>query len=210
MEERKEIDWELIERHYRAGIKTVRQLASEYGVSHTAIQKRAKKFSWVRDLTEKIEQTTRNMVATKVVARVVATEQKLSDAATVMAYSEVISQVELTQQDDLKQSLEMTRLQMRELALLGNPNIASFLIEIGKEMSSAVTDDHGVVVSPDKKAELFDYILSLPGRIKMAKELAAAHGVYIPLQRKVFRLDNDGNNANKSAYEDMLRSIGQD
>ena len=81
-EEKKPVDWELIEKHYRAGIKTVRQLATEYGVSHTAIQKRATKFGWTRDLSEKVQQTAKYLGATQVVAKSVATDSKLSDAQT--------------------------------------------------------------------------------------------------------------------------------
>lgn len=46
--QKKFVDWELIERDYRAGIKTLRQIGDEHGVSHTAIQKHAKKRAWDR------------------------------------------------------------------------------------------------------------------------------------------------------------------
>ena len=47
-------DWEKIEADYRAGIKTLRQIAGEHGVSHVAINKRAKRDGWSRDLSAKI------------------------------------------------------------------------------------------------------------------------------------------------------------
>ena len=34
------IDWEAVEREYRAGVKTLRQIADEFGVSNPAIVKR--------------------------------------------------------------------------------------------------------------------------------------------------------------------------
>jgi len=54
---KKDIDWEAIQREYRAGILSVREIATMHGVSHTAINKRAKKDSkhWQRDLTKKIQ-----------------------------------------------------------------------------------------------------------------------------------------------------------
>ena len=36
-------DWEKIEADYRAGIKTLRQIAGEHGVTHGAINKRAQR-----------------------------------------------------------------------------------------------------------------------------------------------------------------------
>ena len=41
-------DWEKIEADYRAGIKTLRQIAGEHGVTHGAINKRAKRDGWSR------------------------------------------------------------------------------------------------------------------------------------------------------------------
>ena len=41
-------DWERIELDYRAGIKTLRQIADGSGVSHVAVSKRAHKHGWER------------------------------------------------------------------------------------------------------------------------------------------------------------------
>ena len=41
-------DWERIELDYRAGVKTLRQIADEHGISHGAINKRAKRDGWER------------------------------------------------------------------------------------------------------------------------------------------------------------------
>lgn len=49
MAEKRFVDWELIEKSYRAGIKTLRQIGEEFGVSHTAINKRAQKSGWLRE-----------------------------------------------------------------------------------------------------------------------------------------------------------------
>ena len=43
MTEKKQPDWEKIELDYRAGIKTLREIASEHGLSDGAVRKRAKR-----------------------------------------------------------------------------------------------------------------------------------------------------------------------
>ena len=45
------IDWERIELDYRAGIKTLRQIAEEHGITHGAVNKRAARDGWQRDLS---------------------------------------------------------------------------------------------------------------------------------------------------------------
>lgn len=55
MIEKKMINWERVELDYRSGIKTLREIADEQGITHGAINKRAKRDGWVRDLTAKIK-----------------------------------------------------------------------------------------------------------------------------------------------------------
>ncbi|EGG93492.1 hypothetical protein IMCC1989_1141 [gamma proteobacterium IMCC1989] len=47
----KAVDWLGVETEYRAGLKSLRAMASEFGTSDGAIRRRAKKFGWVRDGT---------------------------------------------------------------------------------------------------------------------------------------------------------------
>jgi len=49
------IDWDAIERDYRAGVKTLREMSADHHVSHVSIDKHAKKRGWTRDLGEKIK-----------------------------------------------------------------------------------------------------------------------------------------------------------
>ncbi len=198
------VDWELIEKEYRVGIKTIRQLAKDYGVSHTAIQKRAKKFGWVQDLSEKIQTTAQTLVAKGMVARSVSTETTLTDAATVKVYSGIVADVDLQQREDLQLAINTQRIMLQELALLADPKFAEHLERLGEIMDTTYENASGNVVK-DKVNELYRYIISLSGRVKMAKEIAGAYGVYHPLQRKAFGLDAE--KGTKSEFEDMLRRI---
>jgi len=53
--EKRTIEWDLIEPHYRAGIRSLKDIGKEFGVSDAAIIKRAKRDGWVRDLAAKIQ-----------------------------------------------------------------------------------------------------------------------------------------------------------
>lgn len=51
----KAVDWESIEREYRAGKISINAIAAQYGVTEGAIRKRAKKHGWTRDLEAKVD-----------------------------------------------------------------------------------------------------------------------------------------------------------
>jgi len=70
-------DWEAIERDYRAGLLSVREIGRFHGLSHTAIQKKANDHSWTRDLKAKIQAEAAAAVARQALAGQVA-EQKLA------------------------------------------------------------------------------------------------------------------------------------
>ena len=81
MGDRTSADWEAIEREYRAGQLSVSEIGRLYGLSHTAIQKRAKRDSWTRDLAAKVRQE----VSARLVADPVAscnTREAVDNAAT--------------------------------------------------------------------------------------------------------------------------------
>lgn len=65
-------DWEAINREYRAGVLSVREIARAAGIDHALIIRRAKKFpeQWQRDLTKRV----RAAVVRKVAATVVTTD----------------------------------------------------------------------------------------------------------------------------------------
>lgn len=188
-EAKKHIDWELVERDYRAGLKTLRQMAAEYGVSHVTISQRAKRYGWERDLEKKIQQAAKNK-ATRAEANKSANKDLKTDAQVVEVYADVVASVDLLQREDVKLAIDNTRSQLQELVALGDPMFRERLEALGEEFDeSGPTPNGGWKV--DKKKELYDYIISLSGRVKMAKEIAGSHGVYIPLQRKIFGLDNE-------------------
>src|SRR5450631_155074 len=54
MVEKKDVDWDLIEKDYRSGIKSLRNIGSEFGVSDMLIRRKAKQEHWIRNLKEKI------------------------------------------------------------------------------------------------------------------------------------------------------------
>jgi hypothetical protein len=206
------IDWELVERDYRAGLKTLRQIGSERGVSHVAIQKRAKTYGWTRDLSERIQARARYKVTKAAVNRADYQESlqskaaRMSDTQVVEQYSDIIAAIDEIQREDVRKAIDTTRAQLQELATLGDSQFRSRLEWLGQVMDEGGPTESGGFKT-DKVNGLYRFVISLAGRIKMSKEISAAYGVYIPIQRKIFGLD--GERRNTSGYEDLLRRIGE-
>lgn len=70
--QRKQIDWEAIQREYRAGILSVREIARRHEISDNLIRRRAKRFpkQWQRDLTNRVRAAVSRKIATDTVSTV--------------------------------------------------------------------------------------------------------------------------------------------
>lgn len=88
-------DWERIELDYRAGVKTLRQIAGEHGITHAAIAKRAKAQGWERDLSLKIQAKADQLVTKAMVTKVVTTGTKVSERQVVEANAIAINDMRL-------------------------------------------------------------------------------------------------------------------
>ena len=58
--EKRKTDWEAIEREYRAGQLSLREIGRIHGVSDTAIRKKAKADEWERDLSGAVRKAVRS------------------------------------------------------------------------------------------------------------------------------------------------------
>lgn len=69
MPKRSDIDWDVIEREYRVGTFSLREIAKKHEISEGAIRKRAKVQEWTQDLTSKV----RDLVRSKLIQQEVRT-----------------------------------------------------------------------------------------------------------------------------------------
>lgn len=53
-------DWEAIEEDYRAGVLSIRMIATRHNTKESSVRSRARRNDWQRDLTSKVKQATSN------------------------------------------------------------------------------------------------------------------------------------------------------
>ena len=182
----KPTDWERIELDYRAGIKTLRQIAGEHGISEGAIRKRAKRDDWTRDLSERIQDKAEQLVRKEAVRSSVRAESTVSERALVEANARAIADVQLAQRKLIQRKQAIVESLMHEMeAQVGTEN-AALLADLGDMMRSP--DDAG----QDKLNDLYRKIISLPERAKTAKTLAETLRITVDMERQAFGMDAKG------------------
>lgn len=187
MTEKKIIDWEKIELEYRAGVRSLREIASEYGVSDTAIRKRAKRDDWSRDLSAKIKAKADDLVRKEQVRTEVRTANPISEKETIDANANLVASVRLSHRKDIQRSRKIAMSLFDELEMMVGQENVKLLEMLGELMWSP--DDKG----NDKVNDLYMKIISMPGRVKSMKDLSDTLKTLIGLERQAFGLDDENN-----------------
>ncbi|MGS3188750.1 hypothetical protein AB2888_10875 [Escherichia coli] len=175
-------DWEAIETAYRTGSQSVREIAAQFGISHAAISKRAKKESWDRDLQARIQAKADALVTKREVTKKVTTEKAVTERQIVEANAEVIANVRMEHRSDIRRARTLTNSLLEELE--SECSDVDALNQLGELLRRE--DDKGT----DKLNDLYHKIISLPGRVKAMKDLADSLKNLIALERQAYSLDD--------------------
>lgn len=171
-------DWERIESDYRAGLLSVREIASSQGVSHVAISKRAKKEGWVRDLAAKIKAKADALVTSRMVTRGVTSERAVTDRAVIEANAEVIASIRMAHRGDIKRARTLC------MSLLDELEAETGDIDLFRELGDILRceDDKG----QDKRNDVYQKVISSAGRIDSMKKLAETLKNLVGIEREAY------------------------
>lgn len=179
----KPVDWAGMEPHYRAGLRTLRNLSEEYGVSPPGILKHFRKAGIARDLRPRIQQMASDAVNAAAVAETVnargPSEQEIVDAN-----AKALASVQIAHRKDIARCRELAERLLGELEeVTGAKGIVD---RIHGEIHDPQADPEEV------KAALRDLALlvrNLPGRVKTMRDLADAMRMLIGMEREAFGLN---------------------
>ncbi|MCH5583126.1 hypothetical protein [Pseudomonas syringae] len=188
-------DWELIESLYRAGLLSVREIAAAQGVSHTAIQKKAKAGSWERDLKAKIKAKADALVAKAEVAKQVATERVATEQGIIEGNAQVVADIRMAHRKDISRSRRLAIKLLEELE--GMTDERATLQELIAQLKEGEDADTAML-------DLATKMMSLPNRTKIMKEIAEALRVLFALERQAYGIDDT---TAEESYEDRLARL---
>ncbi|KAF6685242.1 hypothetical protein [Pantoea sp. EKM20T] len=189
-------DWEAIESAYRAGLMSIREIASQHGITHGAINKRAKRDGWERDLKAKIKAKADALVSKREVSRQVSTETATNDRILIEANAEVIANVRMEHRGDIRRARNIASSLFGELE--AQCADVGALKQLGDLMFTP--DDKG----QDKLNEIYHKVISMPGRVKSMKDLSDTLKTLIGLERQAYDIDGlTGDEASKKLSDLM-------
>jgi hypothetical protein len=174
-------DWDRIERDYRAGILSLREIAGKDGnVTEGAIRKRAKRDSWDRDLSAAIRAKAEALVRKDAVRTEVRADAQITERETIEAGAAAIAQVRLAHRQDIRRSRDIVVRLLSELEtqILGQDDFEQ-LGELMRRENEAGTD---------KLNDLYHKIIGFGGRVTSIKSLSDALKNLIGLEREAWSL----------------------
>lgn len=185
----KKVDYERIEPGWRAGILSPRQLAAQYTeetgepCSHAAINNHFKRQNIPRDLSAKIRAKSDAMVTAAIVTANVPRLDSVTEKAIVEGNATQMTAVRLGQRRDIQRARTLTMNLFAELELQAGAENFAMLEQLGDLLANP---DSGL----PKIGDLYQKIISLPGRAKTMKDLGESLRVLILLERQAFGLDD--------------------
>lgn len=190
----KQVDWHRVEIEYRANKLSLRDIGKEFGVSESAIRKKAKTENWQRDLSQYVSKRTQE----KLVRRAVK-DKEASDTEVVEEISDRNAQIVESHRADIKTARGCAAILLDEL-LDGTKNYERL-----DELIEQQATEEGW--SADRRATVLRAV-SLPTRTKVLVDLANSMRILQTLDRTAYGLD-DGSETdlNESLAEALTEGI---
>ena len=175
---KKRADWEAIERDYRTGRYTLRELEGRHGVSYAEISRHSKKQGWTKDLRDIIKHATDAALLRETV-----TEAQKDVTETILIAAEMNKAVILGHRTDIKATRDVTAILLHELS------IASLLAEDQEILSQVLAGSGAEPVDEARARAAVQKALSITNRIQGVKALADTFDKLQVAERRAFGLD---------------------
>jgi hypothetical protein len=172
------IDWETIEREYRAGILSLRDIAAKHGLSETAIRKRAKKHEWERDLTQRVHERVRTALVRSVEARGDNAHQTKTEREIVEQAAATVVEVVRQHREDIRRTAALVARLTEQL---------SDAADCRERLRDLIEEETAKDRSPNRRVAMLRAV-AIPAHAGTAKDLSIAMKNLVGLERQAFNV----------------------
>lgn len=186
------IDWEAVERAYRAGVLSLREIGKIHEVSEGMIRKKAKASGWERDLSERVNEKVR----TELVRNSVRTNNPQTEREIVEEAAATVVHVVRSHRTAITKGKQVVDVMMQQLMddVVGRDDLE-------EEIEVMTADDK----SGERRAKLMRAV-SLGNHSTIAVNLANAAKTWMSLERQSFNIQDDGGQQN-NPLGDLIAAI---
>ena len=186
------IDWEAVERVYRAGVLSLREIGKIHEVSEGMIRKKAKASGWERDLSERVNEKVR----TELVRNSVRTNNPQTEREIVEEAAATVVHVVRSHRTAITKGKQVVDVMMQQLMddVVGRDDLE-------EEIEVMTADDK----SGERRAKLMRAV-SLGNHSTIAVNLANAAKTWMALERQSFNIQDDGGQQN-NPLGDLIAAI---
>lgn len=177
---KKNIDRIQLEVDYRAGVKSLRALSKEYGISASRITQIATEDGWERDLAAKIKAKTASKLNSLILnANLNAEKRRITENEVVEANAQVQADIIMSHRADIRFARELVR--KLTLEIEATTDGQDLLAQLSEILASQVSTD---------QARAFHRVIALPSRIGGVKNLVDALKSLVAMEREAFSISS--------------------
>jgi len=190
-------DWQAVERDYRTGKFTLRELEAKHGANNATILRRAKREGWTADLSKAVRQATNAALVQQVISEKCSAAQQ-DTAETVLAAAELNKQVILGHRRDLSKTQELAQ------ALLAELSEGGLLLKHRELLGQILAGDGADPVDVAQAQAAISKALGIGNRVQSLKALAEAFTKIQAAERVAFGLDEKDDDKDKDPVSQAL------
>jgi hypothetical protein len=170
-------NWDAIEKLYRMGVLSKRDIARQYRISEGTLRKHAKKHGWVQDLTKQVQERARTELLQPEKKPSQATQAEVAETG-----AAVIVRVVRNHRSEIAAGRLMVTALLQQLK-----DVATFRDDYQEEIVEFCQKEK----SDERRTSMLRAV-ALPSNVAVLRDLASAMKTLINLEREAFNI-GDGN-----------------
>ena len=179
-EKAKRTDWDAVERDYRAGLLSNREIGERHGCSEGMVRKKAKALGWTRDLGAKVAAKADDLMRRQVAKSERTPENVATEREIIETNAQAIVAVRMSHRSNISKATGIVLKLLDELEIQTD----------NRELFDKLGD---IMFSPDKNGqdklnEAYHAVISRGERTKSMKALADSLKVLVTLEREAWSI----------------------